>query len=410
MSQPKEGQDRLDYRETADITEVHAAIAREHAEPSADVTPIPTWLSIVCAGVLCWAGVYIGIFHGGFSSNVYNEYESSPTAFFPLPGKSTVTGGGAAVEMTPLVLGEKVYKEVCQACHQPTGLGQAGQFPPLAGSEWVDGSEFSEKRLVGIVLKGIKGPITVKGATYNSQMLGWEQPLSPKKIAAVLTYIRQAWGNKGGEITEAQVAAAKKELAARSDQWTVEEIKQIPLDAKLEGAAAAPAGTQAKSDTKPTEESKTAAAPDAKPAAPAGGLFDLQASIANGKTVYMATCFACHQATGMGVPGAFPPLVGTSYVSEDPRRLVAITLKGIVGAMTVDGKVYATGMPNPMLTFPQLKEDKNVADVLNYVRNSFGNKFEPPITPEFVGKVRAEFAGRDAQWTEPELLKFPPAK
>ena len=53
---------------------------------------------------------------------------------------------------------------------------------------------------------------------------------------------------------------------------------------------------------------------------------------------------------------------------------------------------------------------KNVADVLNYVRNNFGNKNERAITPEFVGKVRAEFAGRDAQWTEAELLKFPPAK
>jgi len=97
-------------------------------------------------------------------------------------------------------------------------------------------------------------------------------------------------------------------------------------------------------------------------------------------------------------------------VQDDDRRLVAIVLKGIVGAITVDGKVYATGMPNPMITFPQLKEDKNVADVLNFVRNNFGNKIERAITPEFVGKVRAEFAGRDAQWTEAELLKFPAAK
>ena len=78
MSQPNEGQDRLDYQETADITEVHAAIAREHAEPSADVTPIPTWLSIVCAAALCWAGAYIGMFNGGFSAKVYNEYEPKP--------------------------------------------------------------------------------------------------------------------------------------------------------------------------------------------------------------------------------------------------------------------------------------------------------------------------------------------
>ncbi|MEO6741462.1 MAG: c-type cytochrome [Chthoniobacteraceae bacterium] len=407
MSQPNEGQDRLDYQETADITEVHAAIAREHAEPSVDVTPIPTWLSIVCAASLCWAGIYIGIFHGGFNPKVYNEYESNPTAFFPLP-QGSVASGGAVAELTALALGEKVYKEVCQACHQPTGLGMAGQFPPLAGSEWVDGAEYNEKRVVGIVLKGLKAPITVKGATYNNAMPGQEAALNPKKIAAVLTYVRQAWGNKGGEITEAQVVAGKKEFADHGDQWTAEELKKIPLDAKLEGAGA-PAATQVKADAKPGDAAKPA---DSKPsvAAPGGGSFDVSSSIAAGKGIYMATCFACHQATGMGVPGAFPPLAGTPYVHEDDRRLVAIVLKGIVGAITVDGKIYATGMPSPMVTFPQLKDDKNVADVLNYVRNNFGNKNERAITPDFVGKVRAEFAGRDAQWTEAELLKFPAAK
>jgi mono/diheme cytochrome c family protein len=403
MSQPNEGQDRLDYQETADITEVHAAIAREHAEPSADVTPIPMWLSVVCAGALCWAGAYIGVFNGGFSGKVFNEYESSPAAFFPLPQKSVAVAGGAAEELTPLALGEKTYKEVCQACHQPTGLGMAGQFPPLAGSEYVDGGEYNEKRVVAIVLKGLKGPVTVKGATFNNAMPAQEQQLNPKKIAAVLTYVKQAWGNKGGEIAEAQVATAKKEFANHSDQWTLDEIKQIPVDAKLEGAAAA-GEPQAKADAKPGDMARPASAPAA------GGSFDMSASITAGKGIYMATCFACHQATGMGVPGAFPPLAGTPFVQDDDRRLVAIALKGIVGAITVDGKVYATGMPNPMLTFPQLKDDKNVADVLNYVRNNFGNKNERAITPEFVGKVRAEFAAREAQWTEAELLKFPAAK
>lgn len=403
MSTPNERQDRLDYRETADITEVHAAIAREHPEPGVDVTPIPMWLSVVCAAALCWAGAYIGVFHGGFNPKVYNEYESSPAAFFPLPKGAGEGGAGAVVELTPLQLGAKVYKEVCQNCHMPNGLGQPGAVPALAGSEWVDGSEYNEKRLVSLVLKGIKGPVTVKGATYNSQMQGWET-LGPKKIAAVLTYVRQEWGNKGGEITEAQVEAAKKIWAGRADQFTEAELKAIPLDAKLEGAA--PATADAKpADSKPADTATATAQP-----APSGGGFDLAKSVKDGQSVYMATCFACHQATGMGVPGAFPPLVGTPYVHDDDRRLVAIILKGISGALTVDGKVYATGMPNPMLTFPQLKEDKNVADVLNYVRNSFGNKNERAITPEFVAKVRAEFAGRDAQWTEAELLNFPPAK
>ncbi len=400
MSQPNEGQDRLDYQETADITEVHAAIAREHAEPSADVTPIPTWLSIVCAAALCWAGIYVGIFHGGFNSKVYNEYESNPTAFFPLPGGATSGPGGPAVEPTALQLGEKVYKEVCQACHQPTGLGQAGQFPALAGSEWVDGSEYNEKRLVAILLKGLKGPITVKGGAYNGAMPPQENALKPNKLAAVLTYVRQAWGNKGGEITEAQVIAAKKEFADRSDQWTVEEIKKIPLDAKLEGAGA-PA-TQAKTEPKPGDT--------AKPAAPATGSFDLAASIQRGATLYPTSCGTCHMPNGMGLPPVNPPLVGSELVTGDARRTIAIPLKGINGPLKVGATVFPGPMIPPALMFPAvINDDAKLADVLNYVRNTWGNKADA-ITPEQVKKVRAEFADRPAPWTEAELLNFPPAK
>jgi mono/diheme cytochrome c family protein len=400
MSQPNEGQDRLDYQETADITEVHAAIAREHAEPSADVTPIPTWLSIVCAAALCWAGIYVGIFHGGFSPKVYNEYESNPTAFFPLPGGATSGPGGPAVELTALQLGEKVYKEVCQACHQPTGLGQAGQFPALAGSEWVDGFEYNEKRLVAVVLKGMKGPVTVKGSAYNGAMPPQENALKPNKLAAVLTYVRQAWGNKGGEVTEAQVIAAKKEFADRSDQWTVEEIKKIPLDAKLEGAGA-PA-TQAKTEPKPSDT--------AKPAAPATGSFDLAASIQRGATLYPTSCGTCHMPNGMGLPPVNPPLVGSELVTGDARRTIAIPLKGINGPLKVGATVFPGPMIPPALMFPAvINDDAKLADVLNYVRNTWGNKADA-ITPEQVKKVRAEFADRPAPWTEAELLNFPPAK
>lgn len=135
---------------------------------------------------------------------------------------------------------------------------------------------------------------------------------------------------------------------------------------------------------------------------------DIKTSADRGKTVYMQTCMACHQMTGLGVPGAFPPLAKVEYVTGDARRLVAIVLKGISGPLTVDGKVYMTGMVQPDTTFPQLKDDKNVADVLNYVRTSFGNTATEVITPEFVAEVRKEFAARTTQWTEAELKAFPP--
>ena len=137
---------------------------------------------------------------------------------------------------------------------------------------------------------------------------------------------------------------------------------------------------------------------------------DIKASADRGKAVYLQTCMACHQLTGMGVPGAFPPLAKTEYVTGDTRRLVAITLKGISGVMTVDGKIYATGMPQPDLTFPVLKDDKNLADVINYVRTNFGNAATEAVTPEFVAEVRKEFAERTTQWTEAELKNFPAKK
>lgn len=438
MSYPNEGQDRLDYRETSDITEVHASVLREHAEPRAGSMPIPMWLGVLCAGALTWAGAYIGMFHSGFSGKVFNEYESNPSAFFPL--KSGQQGaGGAAAEIPLLALGEKVYGANCASCHQANGMGNpAGQIPPLAGSEWVDGSEYGDKRLIAILLKGLSGPISVKGATFNGAMPNIGSTLKPRELAAVLTFVRQAWGNKGtGEFTVEQIAAAKKDpqVAAQVQPWTEQQIKAIPAGNTLGGAAgdaanagaggggapqpvpgSAPAAAAAgqgsvatpqppNANTNPAPPAPTGAAA-AMPPAPAGaGTFDLAASIKRGQPLYMQTCMACHQMTGQGVPGAFPPLAGVDYVTGDPRRLIAITLKGITGPMTVKGATYATGMPSPILAFPQLKDDKNLADVLNYARNNFGNKADA-VTPELVGKVRAEFANDTTQFTEETLKNF----
>jgi mono/diheme cytochrome c family protein len=420
MSQPNEGQDRLDYRETSDITEVHASVLREHAEPRAGSMPIPTWLGVLCAAALTWAGVYIGIFHGGFSGKVYNEYESNPAAFFPLKGGQQ--GGGSAAELPLLALGEKIYGANCVSCHQANGMGNpGGQIPPLAGSEWVDGAEYGDKRLIAIVLKGLKGPISVKGANFNGVMPNIGTSLKPRQVAAVLTFIRQAWGNKGtGEITEAQVLAAKKDpqIAEQLENWTAEQIKAMPAgntlgggtDASVASAAPAPGATPVPGSTPAAAAAGQASVPTPQApaaAAPASaGTFDIAASINRGKPIYMQTCMACHQATGLGLPPAFPPLVETEYVTGSTRRLIAIALKGIQGPLTVNGKPFVGVMPPPGAQFPQLKDDKNMADVLNYVRNSFGNKAAEPVTPELVGKVRAEVAGDPAMFTEETLKNF----
>lgn len=91
--------------------------------------------------------------------------------------------------------------------------------------------------------------------------------------------------------------------------------------------------------------------------------------IAAGKKVYTKNCLACHQANGAGVPGLNPPLGKTDWVLGDKKRLINVVLKGLNDAIEVNGEEYE----NPMPALEYLT-DQEIADVLSYVRNSFGNK------------------------------------
>lgn len=106
-----------------------------------------------------------------------------------------------------------------------------------------------------------------------------------------------------------------------------------------------------------------------------------KAALQRGNEIYIATCIACHQANGEGVPGLHPPLVKTTHVLGNKIKLINIMLKGMDEAMEINGITYTTPMPS----FAQLN-DQQIADVLNYVRNSFGNK-APTIG---VSQVKAE--------------------
>ena len=102
------------------------------------------------------------------------------------------------------------------------------------------------------------------------------------------------------------------------------------------------------------------------------GLKGFSQDINKGKTVYTKTCIACHQATGAGIPGAFPPLAKTGHLT-DKNKLVKIILQGMRGPITVKGVKYDVEMASVGLT------DKETADVINYIRNSWGNK-APMVT------------------------------
>jgi nitrite reductase (NO-forming) len=115
--------------------------------------------------------------------------------------------------------------------------------------------------------------------------------------------------------------------------------------------------------------------------------FDLTKSIARGKEAYAANCQNCHMADGKGLPGAFPPLAKSSYLSKPVGELIGYVLKGQTGEITVNGTVYNAVMPAQ-----DYLSDEQIADIYNYVRNSWGNKSTVTITPAMVSKKRTELS------------------
>jgi mono/diheme cytochrome c family protein len=109
----------------------------------------------------------------------------------------------------------------------------------------------------------------------------------------------------------------------------------------------------------------------------------IQASMTRGKQVYLEQCLSCHQVDFGGVQGMNPPLIKTTFVLGDKAALVKIVLNGMQGALDINGDTYHNVMaPHSDLT------DQQIADVLTYVRNNFGNKASA-ITPAQVKAVRA---------------------
>lgn len=109
--------------------------------------------------------------------------------------------------------------------------------------------------------------------------------------------------------------------------------------------------------------------------------FDLKASIKRGKEVYVSECLTCHSEDGQGVEGLYPPLAKADYLMADSVRSIKQTLYGAKGEMIVNGKTYNTEMKGIDLT------NEQASDVLNYVRNSWGNE-GAAITPGNVEAAR----------------------
>jgi len=209
--------------------------APEHPEPCDGFEPVPLWLITLFFGIMFWAGLYLAYFSGGFRADVFN------------PSQTAWAGGGAAPPVGPVdpkTLGRRVFTRNCVVCHQTTGLGVAGQFPPLAGSEWVLEKDWhGSNHLVKILLKGLQGPVQVKGSTFNNSMPTWAL-LSDEQISSVLTYIRSEWGNAAPPVPTDYVKKIRAESAARTDPWSQKDLQEIPPE-HLPSTPASPASLPA---------------------------------------------------------------------------------------------------------------------------------------------------------------------
>jgi mono/diheme cytochrome c family protein len=149
-------------------------------------------------------------------------------------------------------------------------------------------------------------------------------------------------------------------------------------------------------------DSRTHAAATPAPAAPAaaGAPPAAAALLSEGKRVFTTTCQACHQAGGQGIPGAFPPLDGSEWVTGPPKRIAAIILHGIDGPITVKGQAFHGVMP----TFKDQLKPEEIAAVATYVRQTFGKKADT-IPPELVKQTAEETKSRGGPWTGGDELE-----
>lgn len=196
------------------MQDVHAQLMREKEEPHEGFSPVPIFLMFLFAALCFWGGVYLVHYSGGFRWDAYNPH-FKPGASTPPP-----------VEIPLAQRGQKIFSQQCAVCHQATGAGVPGVYPPIAGSEWVTGHPEVVSR---ILINGLSGPIEVAGNTYNGAMPAFGpngMNLSSKDLAGVITYIRQEWGNSASEVTVKMIDDYKATYSGRSSTWTAAELKE----------------------------------------------------------------------------------------------------------------------------------------------------------------------------------------
>lgn len=176
---------------------------RENKDPHEKSNPAP-WFVFVLVGLMCVFGI---VYIAATQTNIPSGWGDGRSEAELMATTGTASANGA-------VDGAAIYAARCVACHQANGSGLPGVFPPLAGSEWVTGDS---KRLAFILLHGVNGTLTVKGVAYNASMPAFKDQLNDAEIAAVMTHIRNQWGNTAGPVASDAVSDIRKATAERTE-------------------------------------------------------------------------------------------------------------------------------------------------------------------------------------------------
>jgi len=179
----------------SDDTDVRAQW-RENEDPEEAIRPMPLIALLIAVFMVLWAVVYI-IYSEPLDNARFGDQRTLAELSGPAPG---APGAGAAVD------GKALFAAQCAACHQATGKGLPGVFPPLDGSEWVHGEP---RILANILLHGIDVEIEVEGQKFKGQMPAFAQ-LSDAELAGVASYIRGAWSNKAEPLKAELFATERK--------------------------------------------------------------------------------------------------------------------------------------------------------------------------------------------------------
>lgn len=207
---------RLDEGQASDesIVKTHARIRREPSNAS----PVLFFTCLALIAVLTFSWFYLRRYMGEYDSQMY-VHERTEIALY----KEWQDRPRGPVVYDYYAIGESLYtKMACVGCHQANGQGLPGQFPPLAGSEYVVTEDPALPTT--ILLSGLVGPVTVMGAEYNGNMAAYGPGLKDHEIAGLVTYIRKNWSNGASEVTLEDVAKIRSEIGDRP-QWTADELK-----------------------------------------------------------------------------------------------------------------------------------------------------------------------------------------